>query len=225
MSSSPSEFVRQRANMVAQIRTNDVTDTGLQAAMLEIPRELFVPLAHRSVAYSDRSIEVARGRYLLDPRALAKLVQLAEVQPTDRVLDVGCASGYSTAVLAKLAARVIGLEQDADLVRTASEALGALGIANATVTQGRLAGGFSQEAPYNVIFVNGAVTDRPETLLSQLADGGRLVCLHAKGNAGGLVLTEARLYVRKGETAGFRSVFDADASVLPGFEKAAGFVF
>ena len=225
MSSSSSEFARQRANMVAQIRTNDVTDIGLQAAMLEIPRELFVPIAHQPMAYSDRSIEVARGRFLLDPRAFAKLVQLADIQPTDKVLDVGCATGYSTAVLASLAAQVTGLEQDADLVQTAGKALGALGIANAAVTEGRLAGGLSGEAPFNVIFVNGAVTDRPDTLLSQLADGGRLVCLYVKGNAGGLKLTEARLYVRTGDATGFRSAFDADAPVLPGFEKTAGFVF
>src|ERR1700683_3277434 len=110
-----------RFNMVeAQVRTSNVTDPRILAAMNAVAREKFVPSAAQPLAYADVSVAVAPGRYLLDPRSFAKLVQLAAVTAEDRILDVGCATGYSSAVLARLGSEVIALEQDADLVRAAS---------------------------------------------------------------------------------------------------------
>src|SRR6185312_9531048 len=128
----------QRLNMIdTQVRTNDVTDPRIHAALAEVARERFVPSGKRALAYADVPVEVSPGRYLLDPRTFAKLLALAEVQHDDRVLDVGCATGYSSAVLSRLAQSVIALEQDADLVRMASELLAATG-GKITVTAGSL---------------------------------------------------------------------------------------
>src|SRR6201995_94627 len=117
-----------RFNMIeAQVRTNDVTDPRIHAALDAVARERFVPTAKRALAYADVPVEIAPGRFLLDPRSFAKALQLADVTADDKVLDVGCGTGYSAAVLGRLAANVVALEQDADLVRIASDALAAAG--------------------------------------------------------------------------------------------------
>ena len=215
------DYLAQRINMVeSQVRVNDVTDVRVQDAMRAVPRELFAPKAKRATAYADAPLEVAPGRFLLEPRCFAKLLQLAEIAPEDKVLDVACATGYSTAILAKLAAHVTGLEQDADLVRVASDMMTTVAARNATIAQGSLADGFKSGAPYNVIFVNGAIEVRPENLLGQLAEGGRLVAIlktqtHSRAN----------IFLRERGKVGSRADFDADAPILAGFRQKAGFVF
>ena len=215
------DYASQRRNMIeAQIRANDVTDTRIQDAMGEIARERFVPAAKRAVAYADVPVEVVAGRYLMDPRSFAKLVQLAALKPADTVLDVGCATGYSAAVLARLAKHVVALEQDADLVRIAIDMLQAVKAANAEVVQGGLAEGYKAKAPYDVIFVNGAIETVPEKLLAQLAEGGRLVAIMRKGELG-----NAQLFLRREGHIGRRADFDASVPMLAGFRAPAGFVF
>src|SRR5579883_1633589 len=172
-----------RFNMVeAQIKTANVTDQRVLAAMNAVPRERFVPRAAAALAYADVPVQVAPGRYLLDPRSFAKLLQLADIGEDDRVLDVGCATGYSAAVLARLAGEVIALEQDADLVRAASQLLADVP-GRVVVVQGGLVEGAKQEGPYDVIFINGAVEEVPESLLNQLAEGGRLVTVIKDGQS------------------------------------------
>lgn len=215
------DYTVQRFNMVeSQVRPNDVPDPRIQDAMLEIPRERFVPAAKRAVAYADAAVEVVRGRFLLAPRTLAKLLRLADIRAEDRVLDVGCATGYATAVLSRLAAKVTGLEADVDLVRIATEMLPAVSATNATVVQGSLADGHRAGAPYDVILLEGAVETAPEALLAQLAEGGRLVALVREGGQ-----SRAHLYLRSQGHIGDRPDFDATAAILPGFRKAVGFVF
>jgi protein-L-isoaspartate(D-aspartate) O-methyltransferase len=214
------DFSLQRLNMIeAQVRTNDVTDSRIHAALADVARERFVPTAKRALAYADVPVEVSPGRYLLDPRTFAKLVALAELQSTDRVLDVGCATGYSSAVLSHLAHSVIALEQDADLVRMASELLPATS-GKVTVTAGTLNQGFKAKAPYDVILVNGALAGPPDALLSQLAEAGRLVAVIAEG-----VRSQAVRFVREGGRIGSRAGFDASVPILVGFSKTVGFVF
>jgi protein-L-isoaspartate(D-aspartate) O-methyltransferase len=218
MSSSPSV---QRRNMVeAQIRANDVTDPRIQAAMAAVPRERFVPPAKRALAYADIPVEVAPDRYLLDPRTLAKLLELADLRATDNVLDVGSATGYSAAVIAHLAKSVFALEQDAELARSASELLSALGNRNVEVIRGALPEGYRLRAPFDAILLNGAVPEPPEALLEQLADGGRLVAVVANGE-----VSKAQLFVRDQGRIGCRSGFDANVPMLVGFSKSVGFVF
>ncbi len=219
--SAMQDYATQRRNMVdSQVRANDVTDQRVIAAMRQIPREMFVPGTKLGVVYADAPVEVVPGRYLLQPRTFAKLLQLAAVGPNDVVLDVGCATGYSTAVIAQLARTAIGLEQDAGLVRVASETVPATGCKNASVVQGALVEGFRQKAPYDAIFIDGAVEKVPEALLSQLAEGGRLVAVVGSGSVG-----RAHLYLREHGRVGHRIAFDAPAPLLAGFRQTVGFVF
>jgi protein-L-isoaspartate(D-aspartate) O-methyltransferase len=148
------------------------------------------------------------------------LLQLADIQPSDSVLDVGCATGYSTALLSRVARRVIGLEQDADLVRIAVDALHDCGAGNASIVQGPLSDGNRASAPFNVIILEGAFERTPERLLSQLAEGGRLVGIFQNEAQG-----HAVLYLKEPGRVGRRIGFDASAPVLAGFRQPAGFVF
>jgi protein-L-isoaspartate(D-aspartate) O-methyltransferase len=221
------DFTAARRMMVdGQVRTSDVTNPGLISAMLDLPRERFVPPEKADLAYLDRDVAVADQGYgqaprcLLKPMVFAKLVQAAEIDETHHVLDVGCASGYSTAVLARLARSVVALEEDASLADRASQVLASLGATNVSVVTGPLSQGWPGRAPYDVILLNGASEIIPHGLCKQLKDGGRLVGVFGDGPAG-----KAMLYVSdRGEVSG-RPVFDAAAPLLPGFAKPRAFVF
>ena len=216
----------QRLNMVeSQVRTSDVTDRRIIKAMLEVPREKFVPQALASMAYMDEPVPVgpvngASPRVLLAPRTFAKLAQLAEIGPETVVLDVGCATGYSTAVLARLAKRVVAVDVDPSLAQTARRLLAEFGANNATVHEGPLAAGAPAEAPFAVIFVNGAVEVVAPALLEQLEDGGRLVAIVTEG-----AMSRAEVWRRAGLSFDTRPAFEAGATLLPGFQRPAGFVF
>ena len=215
------DFVAARRNMVeGQVRTADVTDLRILSAMLEIPRENFVPPGAAGLAYLDLDLAVgeAGSRRLLKPMVLAKLIHAADIASSDRVLDVGCGTGYAAAVLAHFAGQVVALDQDAGLVQAARSALA--GQPNVTVVNGPLTGGWPQGAPYDVILLEGATEIAPQAFLSQLKDGGRLVCI-----LGGGPSAKAMLYCRSGEELGGRPIFDASATVLPGFAKVPAFAF
>jgi protein-L-isoaspartate(D-aspartate) O-methyltransferase len=219
------DFANARRMMVeGQIRTSDVTDPRLLAAMLQVPREIFVPARKIDVAYLDLDLPVhgsgAAARRLLKPMVLARLIQAAEVNENDRVLDVACATGYSSAVLAQIAAEVVALEADGALVQSAEDALRALGVTNVAVRIGTLTAGVPADGPYDVIVVNGAVEIMPEALSLQLKDGGRLVCVLRQGAVGRAMLYRSV----EGDISG-RAVFDAAAPLLPGFERPPAFVF
>jgi protein-L-isoaspartate(D-aspartate) O-methyltransferase len=215
------DYQALRRTMVdAQVRANDVADPRIHAAMLAVPRERFVPAAKRGFAYAEVPLEVAPKRYLLEPRTFAKMVQLAEVRPDDRILDIGCATGYSSAVLARLGAEVVALEQDADLVRLASEILAIEGGPLVAVVQGGLVEGVKAQAPFDVILINGAVETVPDQLFAQLGEGGRLVAVIQENSAG-----RAMLFVKQNSRIGSWPGFDAVVPPLAGFRKAVGFVF
>ncbi|MPZ37453.1 MAG: methyltransferase domain-containing protein [Rhizobiales bacterium] len=218
------DFAAARRMMVdCQVRTSDVTDQRIIAAMLELPRERFVPESHASLAYLDLDIAVTAGtpaRRLLKPMVLAKFVQAAEIRPQDRVLDVACGTGYSTALLAALAHHVVAVEEDATLVRHARENLAAVGAANAEVVEGSLTDGWQAGAPYDVILINGAAEMVPERLLRQLAEGGRLVAVVGRPPA-----SKAMLYLVSSGQVSPLPIFDAAAPALPGFAVPPAFVF
>jgi protein-L-isoaspartate(D-aspartate) O-methyltransferase len=221
------DFVTARRMMVdGQVRTNDVTNLQLISAMLDIPRERFVPAASADIAYLDRDVPVSEriegpmSRRLLKPMVLAKLIQATEVRGTDRVLDVACATGYSSAILAQLASEVIALEEDADLAAKARHALSEVGARNVTVVEGSLIGGWPDLAPYDVVVMNGRSEIAPQDLCRQLRDRGRLVGVFGEGTA-----AKAMIYLSEaGEVSG-RVLFDAAAPLLPGFAKPPAFVF
>jgi len=206
-----------------QIRTSDVTDLRVLAAFDEVPRERFVPPPRQALAYLDLDVplEGAGGaRRLLKPMVLAKLIQGADVRAGDRVLDVACGTGYSSAILGRLAAAVIALEEDAALADAAVATLGAVGANNAKVVVGPLPAGWPREAPYDVILLDGSAEIVPQALLDQLADGGRLV-----GVVGRAPIGKGTVYRRSGAHVSAHPEFDAVAPLLPGFAKPPAFVF
>jgi protein-L-isoaspartate(D-aspartate) O-methyltransferase len=221
------DFAAARRMMVdGQVRTSDVTDLRLIGAMLAVPRERFVPEAKAALAYLDLDLPVTEAaerageRRLLKPMVLAKLIQAAAVGEADHVLDVGCTTGYSSAILGRLARSVVALEQDPTLARRAQENLMAVGAHNVTVVTGPLIEGWPPGAPYDAILLDGASEVEPKTLFGQLKDGGRLV-----GVVGRSPVSKAILYrASKPEVSGW-PVFDAVAPLLPGFAEPPAFVF
>ncbi|MBV8823644.1 MAG: protein-L-isoaspartate O-methyltransferase [Hyphomicrobiales bacterium] len=218
------DFAQARRMMVeGQIRTNDVTELNVLGAFSEVPRERFVPERWQPIAYLDRDVPVGESaaRCLLKPMVLAKLIQSAAIGEGDRVLDVGCATGYSTAILAKLSRLVVALEEDDHLAASAARTLAALGAANPTVVTGKLADGWPREAPYDVILLNGSTEVAPQTLLNQLSPaGGRLVTILGRAPIG-----RGTVYRRSGSHVSAHPEFDAVAPLLPGFSKPPAFVF
>ena len=216
------DYAAARLNMVeSQIRPNKVTDPRLLDALLEIPREGFVPDQLRGVAYVDEDVPLGGGRFLMEPMVFARLVQTASVKPSDTVLEVGGGSGYGAAVLARLAARVVTLESEPALGRPAETNLRRLGISNAKVIIGPLVAGYAADAPYAVILFGGAVERVPSGITEQLADGGRLVAVVAPPGEPG----RATLITRVGGALSRRVVFDAGTPVLPALQLEPGFAF
>jgi len=216
------DYAKARLAMVnSQIRPSDVTDHRIQDAMGSIPRELFLPKSQLSKAYADAEVALSDTRAMLRPREFAKLVQAAKVKPTDVVLDIGCGRGYSSAVLARLAETVIGLEDaESKLAAKTGERLSKVGADNAVVVEGRLADGVPGQGPFDVIIVNGAVTKPAPAWIEQLAEQGRMAVIERDG-----VVGRAMIYTKTGGHTGERAVFDAAPPFLPGFEPETGFVF
>lgn len=216
-----SDFVTARQKMVdGQVRTSDVTDQRVIEAMLTVPRESFVPDGKAAMAYLDLDLEVGDDRFLLKPVVVGRLLQAAEVGPTDAVLVVGCASGYTAAVAAKLARQVYATDPDAALVARARASLDKLGLAAVSVTAAPVADGDSAHGLYDVIVLEGATEIVPERLYRQLKEGGRLVGIFATEN-----VQRATMVTHSHDDFGSRILFDATARVLPGMRRTPEFVF
>jgi protein-L-isoaspartate(D-aspartate) O-methyltransferase len=221
------EFAAARTKMVdSQLKTEGVTDYNVLAAMGEIPRERFVPVKLRPLAYIDEDLPVKEAtggrpaRYLMEPAPLARLLQAALVGPDDNVLVVGGGTGYSAAVLSRLAHSVLVIESDAALAAQASANLSELGAANVKVVAGPLEQGFADAGPYDDILVDGSIETVPDTLFGQLKEGGRLVAVVGYGRS-----AQAKVFTKTDGDVAARAVFDADVRPLPGFQKPKAFVF
>ncbi|MCU0761885.1 MAG: protein-L-isoaspartate O-methyltransferase family protein [Hydrogenophaga sp.] len=203
--STPSEFEQARFNMIEQqIRPWEVLDSQVLDLLGRLPREAFVPAAHRSLAFADMELPLTHpaqdGKTMLAPRVEARMLQDLQLQPQDKVLEIGTGSGYMAALMAKLAQRVVSLEIDDSLARTARENLQNAGVSNVDV---RVADATAQnfaacatEAPYNAIVLSGSVTEVPSGLLAMLAPGGRLVAI-----VGDEPVMRATIITRTGEAA------------------------
>jgi protein-L-isoaspartate(D-aspartate) O-methyltransferase len=215
------DYTALRRRMVeSQLRTNKITDEGVLAAMGEIPRELFVPRQLKSVAYLDEDLPIAPGRFLMEPMVFGRLLQLAEIKPTDLVMVIGCGNGYSAAVLARIATSVVAVESDPVLAQKAQELLAELDATNVSLVRGPLVVGHPAQAPYDVILFDGAIGELSDAIARQLAIGGRLAAVLQSDGPGRAILatrTEAGL--------ARRVVFDCSVPRLPGFAKAESFVF
>ncbi len=210
-----------RRQMVdGQLKPHRILDPAILSAMGELPREAFVPERLAAVAYIDEDIEIAPGRYLMEPMLFGRLLQELAIEPHHRVLDVGCGTGYSAAVLARLAARVVALEMDGDLATRTSRLLARLDLNNVFTTVGALFAGEPANAPYDRILLEGATDEVPEALKQQLADRGRLAAVVRRNGVGKATIVE-----RHGNAFGVREVFDAATPMLPGMTKPKGFVF
>ncbi len=215
-------YATARLNMVEnQIRPNRVTDERLLAAIAEVPRERFVPKRLQGNAYVDQDLALGDGRYLMEPVVFARLLQAAAIGPGDVVLDIGCGTGYSAAVLGKLAGTVVALESDAALAEQAIEALTELDVDNAAVVEGPLDEGYPRQAPYDVIVLGGSVDAVPDAIADQLVEGGRLVAVVNVAPTVGNIEVIHRL--RGGLSR--RQLFDAAVPILPGFAAEHSFVF
>jgi len=217
-----SDFAVARHNMLdSQLRPNGIYDEALLVAMATLPRERFLPERLRGIAYVDEDVALGGGHFLMEPLVLARLLQLAEVGKTDKALDVGCGTGYATAVLANLCHNVIGLECDHAIARETEKRLRDLGIRNAWMIEGRLEAGYAPRARYDVILLGGAVEAIPSAVTDQLEEGGRLVAVMRAPGAIGRTTVVTRT---KGVFAS-RSVHDAATLALPGFARPKEFVF
>lgn len=212
-----------RKNMIdCQIKPNKVVDEKLLDIMGRMPRERFVPGHMQGLAYIDEDIPMGNGRFLPEPMVIARLLQELRIAPADIVLDIACGTGYSTALMALMASTVVGIESSRDMADQADRLLREQNILNvAVIHQAELRQGYAQQAPYNVILINGSVPEVPEALLQQLAEGGRLAAVIAgKGRMG-----QAVIITRFGDHFSTRPLFDAATPALPGFLPAKKFEF
>ncbi|MCZ0811819.1 methyltransferase domain-containing protein [Roseovarius sp. EGI FJ00037] len=213
------DYAARRAVMVdTQIRPSDVTKFPIIDAMMSVPREAFVPVELREAAYMGENIDLGGGRVILDPRILAKMLDALDIQADELVLDVGCALGYSSAVMARVAEAVVAVEESAEMANEAPGLLSENGADNVIVHEGPLMQGAPEHGPYDVVVIQGAVEHLPEALSDQVKEGGRIACLFMEGALGAV-----RIGYRIDGEISWRFAFNAGAPVLPGFERHAAF--
>jgi len=214
-------YAAARQHMLdGQIRTSKIVDLRLIEAFGSVPRETFVPEGERPRAYLDIDLPIAGKRRMMQPMVLARLIQTAEPKPTDVALIVGVGSGYSAAILSRLVAKVVAVEDSKELFESARAALDSCGVQNVQLVLGAPSAGERKHAPYDMILLEGAVASAPQGLLEQLAEGGRMV-----GVLQGKAVGRATLWRKSHAGVGSRTLFDANAEYVVGFEPKSEFVF
>ena len=215
------DFAARRRTMVdTQVRPSDVTSFTVIDAMLNVPREAFLPEAARDLAYVGGPVPLTPTRQLMEPRTIAKMLEALDVTPRELALEIAPGTGYTTALLARMAEAVVAVEEDAELARDAEAALLEQGVDNAAVLTGALAEGSARNAPYDVIVIFAGVEAIPEAIIDQLKEGGRIMALFMQGPLG-----EVRMGVKTHGAVSWRMEFNATAPVLSGFARAPSFVF
>jgi protein-L-isoaspartate(D-aspartate) O-methyltransferase len=222
----PHDEQQRRQLIDGQLRTADVNDKALLAAILAVSRQSFVRESDRAFAYIDRDLLVSpegasEQRFMLAPMVFGRMAQAAAIQSTDRVLDVACGTGWSSAVLAHMASNVVALDHESMIEKARACLFGSTEITSKiNLLAGDLARGAPAQGPFDVILIEGAIEVEPTELLAQLADGGRLVAVHGRGQSGRITL-----WTRTGQDRGSMPLLNAAAPLLPQFGKTTGFVF
>ena len=211
------DFAALRRNMVdCQLRTYDVTDRAVLAAMDAVPREMFVPPSLREIAYIDQPVALdtfgARGRQLLAPMTSGRMLQTLDVQPGQTFLDYACGTGYTSAVAARLGAIVTAYDTSAELRHVAR------GLLSQPETQSVVVADTLPTGPFDLIFVNGSCEREPDELFALLGEGGKLVLVQGGGRSG-----RAMLHHRAGTAFSGRAIFDTAAHGLEEFRRIASF--
>ena len=219
------DFAALRRRLVDnQIRPSEVADRQLIEAFLTVPREIFVAPGERPFAYSDRELPysgMAPSRRMIDPVQLARLIEMLPAgAPEAKAMAVGCGTGYSAALLARLFGSVVAVEENERLAAAMTETLAAIGAGNVTVVSAKLTGGFPPGSPYDAILVEGAVETMPAALIAQLKQTCALSVILRDER-----ISRAMLYERVGDEAAKWPQFEAWATLLPGFEREREFVF
>lgn len=211
-----------RFNMVHNLlRPNQVIRPDIIDALMAIPRERFLPKELQNICYIDSDLPLGDGRFMMCPLSFSKLLQVSNIQDDDIVLDIGCLTGYSTAIIGKLAASVTGIDINPLFLSQATEETSKLEILNTIFHYAELNQGFPKNAPYSLIFIEGEVDFVPPAILDQLSDHGRLITIvrthpHQK---------VAKIYQKIGQKCASRDLFDLNAKPLHGFQQPKGFTF
>lgn len=217
------DYASRRTVMVdTQVRPSDVTKFPIIEAMLMVPREAFVPHELRDAAYMGKNLDLGEGRVVLEPRTLAKMLDALDIQNNELVLDIGAGLGYGAAVVARMAELVVAVETDKRWAAEAQSTLTELNFDNVVVHEADLAEGASDHGPYDVIIIEGGIAELPETIADQLKIGGRIACMVMDGGQNG-ALGDMRIGLKSESGISWRSVFNAGAPVLPGFERVEAF--
>lgn len=214
------DYAARRSTMVdTQVRPSDVTKFPIIDAMLGVPREIFVPAERREAAYLGENIDLGGGRVMLEPRTLAKMLDALDIRGDELVMDLGCAQGYSAAVIAQMAEAVVAVDTP-EMLAGAQDSLGQVDADNVVLHEGELTEGAAEHGPYDAIVVEGGVEHLPEAILDQIKDGGRIACLFMEGPLG-----VVRIGYKIDGKMSWRFAFNASAPVIPGFEKHRAFTF
>ncbi|QJF50615.1 protein-L-isoaspartate O-methyltransferase family protein [Roseobacter ponti] len=213
------DFAARRTMMVdTQVRPSDVTKFPIIDAMLTVRREDFVPSGKREAAYMGENLPLDKNRVILEPRTLAKMLDSLDIANGELVLDIGAGLGYSSAVIARMAEAVVAVEEDEDFARDAQDALTEAGADNVILHAGPLQEGAAQHGPYDVVLIQGGISDLPAAIAEQVKDGGRIAALFMENALG-----EVRIGRKQNGQISWRMAFNASAPVLPGFARAPAF--
>ena len=212
----------RKAMVDSQIRPNKVIDDRVIAAFMNVPRERFVSKNMQNLAYIDEDIHLSGGRFIVEAMVMARIIQTLALDDTQSVMLIGAGTGYTAALLSSLAASVIAIETRAQMVEKAQQAVAGLDIGNVAVIKARLQDGYASEAPYDAIIIEGAVEHMPQSLLDQLADGGRLAAIwRPDGTQAG----EACIWHKIGDAVSRTPLFTAQVPVLDEFRAKPKFSF